>query len=110
VECVLRPGVVLRVRTGAGNNGEGVAAGGGSGMRGARAGGQQGRGIGLEQEEENDAWKSFQQEVARRRRQSGGQGRGTAPAAGGAEQRSTCSRKKKGVEGSGGPVWKSQEF
>jgi hypothetical protein len=46
VERVLRPGVVLRVRTGAGNNGEGVAAGGGSGMRGARAGGQQGRGIG----------------------------------------------------------------
>jgi hypothetical protein len=46
VERVLRPGVVLRVRIGAGNNGEGVPAGGGSGMRGARAGGQQGREIG----------------------------------------------------------------
>jgi hypothetical protein len=36
MERVLRPGVVLRVRTGASNDGEGVAAGGGSGMRGAR--------------------------------------------------------------------------
>jgi hypothetical protein len=49
----------------------------GSGIRGARAGGQQGRGTGPGQEE-NDAWTSSQQEVARRRRQSGGQGRSTA--------------------------------
>jgi hypothetical protein len=71
VERVLRPGLVLRVRTEAGNDGESMAAGGGSGMRGARAGGQQGRGIGPEKGED-DAWRLIQQEVARRRRQSGG--------------------------------------
>jgi hypothetical protein len=106
---VLRPGTVLQVLARAGNDVEGVAAGSGSGMRGAREGGQQGRGTGP-REGEDDAWRSIQQEVERRRRQSGGQGRGTAPAAGGAEQRSTCPRKKKRGEGSGGPIWKSKKF
>jgi hypothetical protein len=78
VERVLRPGVVLRVQIGAGNDGEGVAASGGSGMRGARVGGQQGRGIGPGQEE-NDAWKSSS------RRWRGGCGR--AAARGGALRR-----------------------
>jgi hypothetical protein len=62
---VLRPGTVLRVLAGAGNNGEGVAAGGGSGMRGASEGGQQGSGTGPGKGED-DAWRSIQQEVERR--------------------------------------------
>jgi hypothetical protein len=37
---VLRPGAVLWVPAGAGNDGESVAVGGGSGMRGAHKGGQ----------------------------------------------------------------------
>jgi hypothetical protein len=43
VGCVLGSGIVLPVLAGAGNDGESVAAGSGSGMRGTRAGGQQGR-------------------------------------------------------------------
>jgi hypothetical protein len=39
------------------NGGEIVATGGSSGMRGAHAGGQQGRGIGLEKGED-DVWSS----------------------------------------------------
>jgi hypothetical protein len=70
---VLRPGVVLWVPAGAGNNGESVAVGGGSGMRGARKGGQQGRGRGPGKGED-DAWRLIQQEVERRRRQRGVQG------------------------------------
>jgi hypothetical protein len=105
---VLRPGVVLLVPAGAGNDGKSVVAGGGSGMRGTRKGGQQGRGRGP-RKGEYDAWRLIQQEVERRRRQSGGQGRSSAPAEGGAEQ-SMCPRKKKRGEGSGGPVWKFHEF
>jgi hypothetical protein len=49
----------------------------GSGMRRAHARGQQERGTGLGQEED-DAWKEEKQEVGQRRRQSGGQGRSSA--------------------------------
>jgi hypothetical protein len=108
VEHVLRPGAVLGVSAGAGNDGESAAAGGGSGMHGARARGQQGRGT----------------------RPVVGRGRhvGVIPVGGGAaaaaerrprvthctggrrtEQGSTCPRKKKRGDGSGGPIWKSQK-
>jgi hypothetical protein len=73
VGCVLRLGAVLWVPVGAGNDGESVAASGGSGMRGARKGGQQGRGRGPGKGED-DAWRLIQQEVERRRRQRGGHG------------------------------------
>jgi hypothetical protein len=102
VGCVLRPGTVLRVLTGAGNDDEGVTAGGGSGMRGARKGGQQGRGTGP-QKGEDDEWGPSQQEVEERRRQSGGEKRGTAPAAGGQSRARAQGRRREG-RGSGGPV------
>jgi hypothetical protein len=63
-------------------------------------GGEQGRGRG-----EDDTWGSSQQEVERRRWQSGGQERGTAPAAGGAEKSSTCPRER-----SEGPMCKTKRF
>jgi hypothetical protein len=46
-------------------------------MRGARTRGQQGRGTGPGQEED-DAWKEEKQEVGQRRRQSSGQERSSA--------------------------------
>jgi hypothetical protein len=75
----------------------------GSGMRGARARGQQGRGTGPGQGED-DAWGSPQQEVARRRRQSGGQGE-ALPAAGEETEQGTCSGKKKRGKGVRGTCW-----
>jgi hypothetical protein len=54
---------------------------GGSGRRGARTRRQHGRGAGLGQGGD-DTWMRSHQEVARRRRQSGDQGRRTAPAIG----------------------------
>jgi hypothetical protein len=51
------------------------------GSRGARKRGQRGGEKGPGQGED-DAWRSSQQEVARRRQYGGGQGRGTASAAG----------------------------
>jgi hypothetical protein len=62
---------------------------GGSGRRGARAGGLQGRGAGPGQGE-IDAWREGKQEVERRRQQSGGQGRGVGsrtPTRGGVNRR-----------------------
>jgi hypothetical protein len=98
VEHVLRPGVVLRVRTGAGNGGDDVAAGGGSGRSWRvqkRAVGEGNRaGAGGEQRVEVDPAGGGAAAAAERRPEAG-----TAPAAGGAEQRSTCSRKKE----KGGP-------
>jgi hypothetical protein len=86
----------------------GVAAGGGSGSRGACGGGQQGRGTGPGQEE-RDAWRSIQQEVERQRRHSG-DGEGLCTDGRGAEQSNMCSRKKKRGEGSEGPMCKTKRF
>jgi hypothetical protein len=67
VRCVLRPGVGLRCKQELAMAARAWQPADGSGICGVRAGGQQGRGTGPGQEE-NDAWTSFQQEVARRRR------------------------------------------
>jgi hypothetical protein len=88
--------------------GDDVVAGGGSGGRGARETGQQGRETGPGQGE-SDAWRPPKQEVERQRRHSGGRGSCTAPAAEGAEQGGRgCQRKKKGG-GSEGSFWKFQK-
>jgi hypothetical protein len=88
------------VRTGAGNGGDDVAAGGGSGK----------------------SWRVRRRAAGEGNRAGVGRGRrvGVIPAGGGAvargealrrrqgktEQSSTCPRKKKRGRGSGGPVWK----
>jgi hypothetical protein len=73
----------------------------GSGMRGAHAGRQQERRTGPE-EGENDAWRSSQQEVVRRRWQSGGQGRSTAGGRGRQSRARTRGRRREGrVRGTG---------
>jgi hypothetical protein len=55
----------------------------------------------------DDAWKSIQQEVAQRGGRAAARGDALRRQQG-AEQ-STCPRKKKRGEGSGGPIWKFQE-
>jgi hypothetical protein len=67
------------------------------GSRGARKRGQRGEGRGLGQGED-DAWKLIQQEVARRRRQSSGQGQ-ALPAAG---SRTRARGRRREGRGSGG--------
>jgi hypothetical protein len=78
------------------------------GRRGARARGQQGRGIGP-RKEGGDVWRSSQQEVAPSAVAERRQGRSTV---GGrrAEQGPTCARKKKRGERSGGLVCDFQKM
>jgi hypothetical protein len=105
VRRVLRPGVMLWVLAGAGNDGEGVAAGGRLGnswhARGRAAG--EGNRAGAGGERRVDVIPAGGGAAAAR-------GEALPATEGGTEQRSTCSRKKKRGEGSGGPVWKSQEL
>jgi hypothetical protein len=77
VRCVLRPGAGLRCKQELATAARAWRPADSSGIRGARVRGQQGRGTGPGQEE-NDAWTSSQQEVAWWRWQSGGQGRSSA--------------------------------
>jgi hypothetical protein len=100
VERVLRPGVVLRVRTGAGNGGDDVAAGGGSGRSWRawkRAAGEGNRaGIGEGQRVEGDPARGGAVAAVERRPEA------KHCAGGGGAEQSMCSRKKKRGEGSGG--------
>jgi hypothetical protein len=73
------------VDAGAEHGGDDVAAGEGSGGRGAHEPGQQGRETGSGQGE-SDAWRPPKQEVERQRRDSGGRGSCTVPVAEEAEQ------------------------
>jgi hypothetical protein len=108
VDRVLRPRVMLRCKQELATAARAWRPADGSGMRGAREGsrgGEQGWGRGRTTRGGRSS-----------RRWRGGGSRAAAkgvalPAAGGeTEQRSTCSRKKKRGERSGGPVWKFQEF
>jgi hypothetical protein len=110
VECVLRPGAMLRVLAGASNNGKGVTAGRrlGNAWRGrGRAAGEGNRaGAGEERRVEVAPAGGGAALAAERRpgakhyrRQEGEQSRGA------------CARGRRREErGSGGPVWKFQEF
>jgi hypothetical protein len=86
----------------------GVAAGGGSGSRGTRGGGQQGRGTGPGQGE-RDAWRSIQQEVERQRRHSSdGEGLCTGGRGGRAEQHVLEEEEER--RGAEGPMCKTKRF